>query len=287
MEYVITKKQLSMITEQFDGNREDVFRKLESLKSWIFLDSGLGLRGIIDSYLEPLKTKISYDDISKFSEGAKILKNSGKISEWSYNKFIEELPNKSRVHVDGEWHPVNKLNTNYSDLANLLTDLLFKSKNNGKPAATEIINTISNTKNESEIKEVLLKYKNNLKQLFETYLSSADELFDYTQFVREKSEKGESVETAVANKLSDLGYEILYRGGDGDFIDMLFSTDIIVKTPKGEVKTIQVKTSEWQATVFLRDVENGKHKAVDLLIYPKALGYRVIFTKENKSTSFK
>ena len=287
MEYILTEKQLEIITEQFAGGSNEVFKKLESLKSWLFLDSGLGLRKIIDDLLEPMKTNIGDDDIIKFTDGAKILKDSGKINDWRYNKFIEDLPDKVRVHVDGKWHPVNKLNTNYSDLAKLLTDLLYQSKNNGRPAATEIIDTILNTNNESEIKDVLLKYKDRLGLLFDTYLSSSEDLLDYTQFVKEKSQQGESVEEDVANSLKDLGYEILYRGGDGDFIDMLFSTDIIVRTPKGDVKTIQVKTSQWQANSFMDEFDKGRHKVVDLLIYPKEGGFNAISTKTKKVTRFK
>jgi hypothetical protein len=287
MEFIVTEKQLGIITEQLGGSQNDVFKKLESLKSWLFLDSGLGLRKIIDDLLKPMKTNIGDEDILKFSDGAKILKDAGKINDWRYNKFVEDLPNKVRVHVDGKWHPVNKLNTNYSDLAKLLSDLLHQSKSNGRPAATEIIETISNTKNESEIKKVLLKYKDKLRLLFDTYLSGAEDLLGYTQYVKEKSQQGESVEEDVANSLSNLGYEIIYRGGDGDFIDMLFSTDIIVKTPNGEIKTIQVKTSEWQSKSFIQDFDNGKHKTVDLLIYPKNGRFNVISTKTKKITTFR
>lgn len=275
-----------LMSEQSGENSDEVFRKLEKLKSWLYIDKGLGLRLIIDNMLETLKTNIGDEDITKFTEGAKILKDSGKITEWQFQRFVEGLPDRLRVHIDGNWHPVNKLNTNYSDLAKLLSDLLMKSKSNGRPAATEIIDTISNTNDESQIKEVLSKHKNNLNLLFKTYLNSPEDLLDYTTFVRTKSEQGEEVENNVANTLSNLGYEILYRGGDGDFIDMLYSTDIIVKTPKGEVKTIQVKSSEWQGKTFMSEVENGKHKAVDLLIYPQGNGYKVVFTKTKQTATF-
>lgn len=286
MDFFLTEKQLGIITEQFGESYNDVVRKLDSLKSWLFLDSGLGLRRIIDDLLEPLKTSIGDDDILKFSEGAKLLKDAGKINEWRYNKFLEELPSKVRVHVDGKWHPVNKLNTNYSDLAELITDLLFQSKNKGRPAATEIIDTISNTNDESEIKKVLLKYKKNLRLLFDTYLNSSEDLLNYTENIKKSSSKGESIEEEVSNSLEKLGYKVLYRGGDGDFIDMMFSTDLIVQTPRGDIKTIQVKTSEWQVKSFLNDFNKGKHSSVDLVIYPKGGMFNVISTKTKKLTRF-
>jgi hypothetical protein len=58
-------------------------------------------------------------------------------------------------------------------------------------------------------------------------------------------EIGDEMGTKVINDLTNLGHKILYRGGDGDFIDMKFSVDLIIKTPSGVIKTIQVKTSEW------------------------------------------
>lgn len=269
-----------------DNVNNVVFKKIESLKSWVFLDYGLGLRLIIDNILEPIKTKISEKDINKFSEGAKILKNNNKITDWVYNKFIKELPERTIVHVNGKWHPVNKLNTNYSDLSYLLSDLLVKSKNDGKKAASEIIDKIVNSKNEDEIKNVLLKYKDSLGILFNKYIKSPEELFNYTVFINKKSEVGESVENNVSNTLNNLGYEIIYRGGDGDFIDMIFSTDIIVRTPKNQIKTIQVKTSEWQAKTFMKDFKNGKYGVVDILIYPNGSGFNAISTKTNKLKTF-
>jgi hypothetical protein len=286
MDFFLTEKQLGIITEQFGESYNGVVRKLESLKSWLFLDSGLGLRKIIDDLLEPLKTSISDDDILKFSEGVKLLKDAGKINELRFNKFLEELPSKVRVHIDGKWHPVNKLNTNYSDLAKLMTDLLFKSKNKGRPAATEIINTISNTNDESEIKKVLLKYKNNFRLLFDTYLNSSEDLLKYTENIKKSSSKGESTEEEVSNSLEKLGYKILYRGGDGDFIDMVFSTDLIVQTPRGDIKTIQVKTSEWRVKSFINDFNKGMNSSVDLVIYPKGGMFNVISTKTKKLTRF-
>ena len=122
---------MKLIKEQREGDHESIFNSLNKLKSWLSTNDGLGLQSIIDNILDEIKTNIGEDDIEKYIMGANILKDNGKINDYTYNRFLESLPNKRLVYIDGEWHPVNKLNTNYSDLAKLLTDLLFKSKNNG------------------------------------------------------------------------------------------------------------------------------------------------------------
>jgi hypothetical protein len=279
---------MKVIKEQIEGDPESIFNELNKLKSWLSRSDGLGLQSIIDNILEDIKTNIGENDIKKYIMGADILKDNGKINDYTYNNFVKSLPNKRLVYIDDEWHPVNKLNTNFSDLAKLLTDFLFLSKNNNRPAATEIINTISNSKDEDEVKEVLLKYKDNLSGLFNQYLSSPNELLDYTTNVRRNSEWGEKIENEVANTIGSIpGYELLYQGGDGDFIDMIFSTDLIFKSSRGEVKTIQVKSSEGQGESFKKDVSKGKHKAVDLLIYPIKDVFVIYSTKDGDTKTIK
>ena len=148
----------NILKEQLSSDPDKVFNTLNGLKSWLSRSNGLGLQSVVGDILESIKTNVSDEEIEKYTIGANLLKDNGKISESTYNRFINDLPNKTLVYIDQKWHPVNKLNTNYSDLAKLLTDLLFKSKNNGRPAATEIIKTIEETNDENEVKNVLLKY---------------------------------------------------------------------------------------------------------------------------------
>jgi hypothetical protein len=276
------------INEQVSDNPNKVFDKINNLKSWLSRSNGLGLQSVVGDILESIKTNVSDEEIQKYTEGADLLRSTGKISDSAYNKFIEELPNKNLVYIDGKWHPVNKLNTNYSDLAKLLTDLLYKSKNNGRPAATEIINVINGTDDENEIKNILSKYKSNMGGLFSQYIKSPEELLGYTDNIRKNSEWGERIENEVANKMLSIpGYELLYQGGDGDFVDMVFSTDLIFKSPRNEVKTIQVKSSESQARAFIKDVSEGRHKAVDILIYPVRDEFKIYSVKDGETKSIK
>ena len=266
--------------------KEDFSSKLNSLGKWLYLYDGLGLSVIIDKLLDPLKTNISHDQIKKFILGAKILKESGKIRDWQYDYFVKNLSNEKLVFIEGKWHPVNKLNTNYSELSKLLTDLLFKSKEKGKKRAIELIYNIINTDDRIKIQNYLLEVKPYLNILFTQYLESPRDLLNYNSHIKNSSELGDESETKVINNLTKLGYEILYRGGDGDFIDMKFSVDLIVKTPSGVIQTIQVKSSERQAKLFISEFNSGKHNSVDFVIYPKDGKNVVISTRAKQSSKF-
>ena len=80
-------------------------------------------------------------------------------------------------------------------------------------------------------------------------------------------------------KLKDLEYKEVYQGGNGDFIDMIFSVDLIVKDKDGKIVTIQVKSSGNQAQKFIQDFNEGKHQAVDMLIYPSSKGFNTYNTR--------
>lgn len=262
-----------------DGNsKKNILDKLNNLKYWLYDTNGLGIQKIIEDKLSNLKSGISQDDMDKYVRGVDLLRDNDKISDRVRENFINNLSNRKLVYVDGEWHPVNKLNTNYSDLAELLTDLIFNSDSD---FTKEIIDTVGNTNDPSKIKDVLTKYKSDISDLFNTLNDNPESLLDYTKNIIRNSAYGAKVEDDVLNKLKSMGYTEEYKGGDGDFIDMIFSTDLIVKTPKGDIKTIQVKSTEPQGIKFIQDKKNGKHGAVDILIYPYKGKFRVHILNNN------
>jgi hypothetical protein len=267
---------IGVITEQ--NTDRGIFNKLNSLRYWLYRSNGLNLQKLIDDFLDQVKSTIGNNEIDDNITGAQYLLDSGKISKSTFDNFVRDLPNMKLVYSDsegkisseGKWHPVNKLNTNYSDLAELLTSTLIKAKNKGSLAATQILEVISSTNDENKIKEILLKYKSNLHILFEKYLEGPNELMNYTKNIKINSEFGEKMEENVLNAFKKIGYKELYRGGDGNFVDMKFSVDLIMKTPAGGIKSIQVKSSKNQVERFLKDYLNlGRHKAVDFLVYPE------------------
>ena len=274
MKYIITEPQFDrMVVGNLIPAPKYVAQEFNRLKEWIYDKSGLGLKDVINDLLDPLKSNISEDEINNYKEGINILFDNNKITKGRYDDFLKELPSKKLVYdEDGNWHPVNKLCTNYTDLSVLLTDLLFRSYEKGGKAAQRILETIKNTRNLDEIKETLTLFKRRLpEELFEKYLESPEELLNYVGNSIEKSKKGEEMENKVKHKLLSLKPDsdfpkLLYQGGNGDFIDMEFSVDLIIQFDDDVVKTIQVKSNEGQVIKFVNN--KRKSSAVDLAIWP-------------------
>jgi hypothetical protein len=284
-----------------ENKRLEIERRLNSFKYWLHKSwvykkeglelvkkEGLGIEKIIDKILDPLKSNIRQEEIDKHIFGINLLKNNGNISEIQHNDFIKNLPNRKLVYTNnngeidsnGVWNYVNKLNTNYSDIADILTELLIRSYTNGSLTSKIIIDSLLSKDSDEESKNILLKHKHKIPQLFTTYLTSPMELLNFTNNIEVNSDYGEKLENNIIKKLKSDGAELLYQGGNGDFIDMLLSVDFIIKTKKG-ISTIQSKSNESQLDTFIIDYNNGKHKAVDLVIYPKNSKYVIFMVKDN------
>jgi len=266
-----------------------VYNKLNSLGSWLEDEKGLNLKKVIGDILSGITFNIQQKDIEDNIKGANTLESYNKISEYQYKFFVKYIYDRKLVYVDdegnldpnGKWHYVNKLNTNYSDLADLLSTYLEKAKNLGSKASTQIYDTISNTTDTETMKKVLLKYKGDFKeQLFEKYLESKTDLMNFTKYSKKFSKYGDQMETDVSKAFENKGYKLLYRGGNGNFIDMIFSVDLIMGRGKDAI-TIQVKSSESDAKRF----ESKKNKeAVDYLVYPiTPTEFQVVDLKDRKN----
>lgn len=213
-----------------------VCRKISSLKGWLHKDDGLGLKNIINRKTEDLKTDIPDSLKQQFIEGANLLQTLGKITERQKDYFINNKVNSGRlVYMNGEWQPINKLNTNYSDLAEMVTDMIYKGGENSKPFIQNII---------ENPKSGLLKLKPYLERLINKYFDNPEVLSDYTRNIQRATAIGESAENRVKEVLEGMGFKSEYAGGNGDLIDMSFGTDLIMTSPTHGTKTIQVKNSE-------------------------------------------
>lgn len=231
------------VSNRFDNNQKakDLALRINRLGPWLYKDQiinkdgsveeGLGMQSVIDGKLNPLKTNIPQKNIENYKRGVELLKSSGNYPEWKLNNFYKSLKYKKLVYVDGEWHFVNKLNTNWSDVTDLLVDLFIKGNQ------LENISTISN------LKSFLLKNKKYLSRLLDKYFKGVHQYLEYTKNTEIRSVEGEESEDVIEGFLTENGFTIEYRGGNGDFIDMIFGADIIVKHPKHGLKVVQVKKS--------------------------------------------
>jgi hypothetical protein len=248
---------------------------LKGLGSWITNTTGLHLSKTIDDILKDSKTKISDDVIKDNNKIAKILLDNGKISQNSYNYFIKNIKSKELIYDEnGNWLPINKLNANYVEVSKLLTDLLFDSYLSKKhQLSKEILFKLIYEKNIREIENILLNNKEHLIELLNSY-KGADDLINklsvkYTEAIITLSDIGEKTENNVVAFLEQKGLKKVYQGGNGDFIDMLFSVDLIFRNDTG-LWTFQVKSNKTGGEKFIQDVKNNsyKYRAVDYLIYP-------------------
>jgi hypothetical protein len=213
----------------FNGRLGALCEKFNELEYQLSDESGLGMQSIIDNETDKHKTNIPEDLKNQFIEGLRLLYRTGKYSR-NYIIQIKNMIDESRlVYKDGEWHHVNKLNTNYSDLAELLTCYLYDTKR-------EELNTIIDLFDKQSPKQVISYIKPMLGG-FKDYFS-LDELMSFTRNSTENTRVGESSEDEVVSLLETNGLNIDYVGGNGDFLDMKFGVDIIA-----DMKLIQVKAS--------------------------------------------
>jgi hypothetical protein len=271
MKYIITEPQFQkLIYKRLLPTPEKVYKVLNSLEEWIYYSSGLGMEKTIDDILDSKKSKLSESEIEDNIKGVKILLDNRKISQSSYDYFVKHISDRKLVYDEnGNWIQVNKLNTNYSDLSQLLTDFLFDSASQGGLSSKQILELINDTSNPEKIKDILIYHKNRLlSKLKEKYSESPEELFDYVGNSTKNSEDGERLENEVRDRFLSKPYfdQLLYQGGNGNFVDMIFSVDLIVRVKNGSVYTIQVKSNEGQVKKFISNTK--KNKSVDLVVWP-------------------
>lgn len=224
-----------------------------------FLYKDIGLKSIIDEKRSVLGV---FEDLNdKYQKPLEILYNTGKFKniEKRGDKFyLPRLANVLTVYDEkGEWSPINKLNTNYADLAELLTELFIRGG---------VAENLSR-KNILGIKSYLTSIKSKLPKVLDKYI----DLSEYENFVSNikiRSDIGERAENEVKRVLESFGMETLYQGGDGDFIDMLFGVDLIMSY-KGKPYLIQVKSNQ---SYMEKALTNKNYHGIDYFASPTNFG---------------
>lgn len=203
------------------------------LGPWLVSEDGLGLSNIIEEILDEYGTNVPEKKINEYKIATDFLQKMGKVNQKFVDIFYDEIvKNRKFVLINDKWSPVNKLNTNRNDLAELLTDLLFKS-----PKASPIVKKLF-----KQPKETLDDIKPHLKELLQKYFKGPDKFAEYTKNIESNSKQGQDGEDEVRKVLEEKGFEILYQGGDGDLIDMIFGVDLIVKSPTVNTKQYKLNT---------------------------------------------
>ena len=221
------------VSNRFDSNPEAkrLAERINRLGPWLSGKDGLDMQTVIDAKLEPFKTNIPQEDIEKYKRGIELLTRSNNYPQTRLDKFYRSLKYKRLVYVDGVWHFANKLNTNWSDIADLLVDLFIRGRQLEKVLSVK------------DLKSFLLENKEYLSGLLDKYFRNANEYLGYTINAEIRTAEGDESEDIIENFLTDNEFTIEYRGSNGDFIDMVFGADIIANHPVHGLKLIQVKKS--------------------------------------------
>jgi hypothetical protein len=188
-----------------------------------------------------------------------------------YYYEYETMKSVSRVYDDsGKWDYINKLNTNYSDLAELLTELFIRGN---------MVDKLKN-KNTLGLMEYLKSIKDKLERVIDKYIK-LDEFKSFVRNTKYLSKVGEKAENDVKNILEKAQINTIYQGGDGDFIDMIFGVDLIVNSG-GEDFTIQVKSNENQS---IQSRKLKKYEKIDFIASPTDYGI-IMFDVDGNELKF-
>jgi Holliday junction resolvase-like predicted endonuclease len=258
-------------------NSEIVYNKLNRLKFFL-VDSfykpdkekperpAMGMKNIINKRLEKLRTYKNYNDQYQYALG--LLSRTGKFpnikmvdGKW----FDPSLSNQGHVlDEEGNWHPVNKLNTNYSDIARLLTTVFTRMKM--PDGVRTVADKIYSIDNEEQLKDLLLRFSNSKDDLIGKFIND-DELKTFIENNRKNTIIGDISENKVKDVLESKGMKALYQGGDGDFIDILYGIDLIMESDD-KVYLVQVKTRPEDAKKAFKESSRNNYKKIDWFCSP-------------------
>ena len=280
--------------EGYDSNKIGIAaknqfcRNVSNLKSWIYKGEGLGFQKAIEKILSSMSKTIDFNKDPKYQIPLKYLKNTGRFDKKSDFRFIEKLPdgtyyaksisNFSQVlDSDGNYDPVNKLNTNYSDLAELIFDIISKEDPSIIRSSLKL--------NEMSLKNELINFFNG-KNLVDLINKNISDIRSYVSNNRRMSSIGDEVENFVKSKFESVqkkdggkAYKCVYQGGDGDPVDMVYGVDLIIeKLGSEEFKLIQVKSSP---NVAKLSANEWRYSNIDL--FCSKIGDKVIiYTKKDR-----
>jgi hypothetical protein len=239
---------------RFYGEERLVCDNIRKLGKWLGDRDGLNMVTVINTLL---KDVCECEDLNKkYQTPLSYLYRTNKVEDiikkTDGTYFTKKLENCCLVkNKDGEWDYVNKLNSNYNDLSELLTTLFMKG---------DKIDYLVKL-NVTELKKYLSSLKENdtLLKLFKKYFKT-EEYFDFTFNTRSNTVVGDLVEDLTKNLLEQNGYTTLYTGSNGDFIDMKYGIDIIMEKD-GEIFLVQVKS---RTNTAKTSIQNPTYRYIDI-----------------------
>ncbi len=191
-------------------------------------------------YLYNTLTKLKQIDSTKKWEWPCNLQGKKKCYGTIDNFIKTALSELSFIYgTDSKWEQLNKLDTNYTDTAVLITDIINDSKTLN---SEEILNDLNKGKKDSLINAVNLISKHS-EIIYNKYLKDS---VKYVQNSIRNSREGEKVENLIVKQMVNSGFKLIHPtqknvGQGGDPIDVLLGVDLIIESPDGKIVTIQCK----------------------------------------------
>jgi hypothetical protein len=228
-------------------NTQLLFNKISSLERWLYRTDGLGLMNVIDElFLEQgYSVELTKEEKIKLEEGLYFLRLTKMKESYIRRRLMDKLPGgidgiKLVKDSDGNYMYVNKLNTNYRDLSEMLVELIKRGCEANPDKGFAVYNDVIENP-----KFGLSKLKPYIKKLLENYFvkdgNGLDDFNKFTKYSTILTGIGEKSEEEFKEYFEDMGFEVLYQGGNGDFIDMIFGCDLIVHREDYEFKSVQIK----------------------------------------------
>ncbi len=187
-------------------------------------------QGSIDLMLKDVR-KVLNPDSDQYKKDVDVLRTYFNYSD----KKVDNLMNIKMVYDDNnDWVPINKLNTNYSDLSVLITDILIGE---GECICKRLDDL--NDGNGSFMLKLVDKIMSDPGYYYTKYLEGK---FDnYVLNNRKNTSTGTDNEIYAVSEMEKLGYELNYMASEGSPIDTKLGVDAIM-SKDGKTYKIQVKT---------------------------------------------
>ena len=282
---IATQSQINIATQSAtqsgtqsisNAKKERICKMISNQGAFLYSNDGLGFQSKIQDVLDKLSTKIDYNP--KKQSILKILYDSGKYHN-SYRAITlsngyyktDKLIVNQVLDSNGNYDPVNKLNTNWFDIAELIYDILELNGN-----ADDLLKI-----RYSDIKSYL---KNYFDKIDVVPILNTINIREYVQNNRAKSIIGEEAENFVRDCFIMKGMNCIFQGGDGDPIDMVYGIDLIMHNPKtNKYFFVQVKSDPVAA---LKSSSEWRYSTLDFYCAPimdEGVRKTILYTKENKN----
>jgi len=287
---IISEETVERPCSKFDrGSDSYKFCTLVNSPKWIKMT-----RPLVDKVLEHKKKK--WKDVTS-SEKQKsvdavldIIEESRPEAKQTIQRVREKLDSLGFIYdEDDQWDYINKLNTNYSDTASFMTDLVDKFSDY---PMEELYNDVKNG-DSNNLQDLINQALKAPQSVYDELINDPTDKFKYTRMAKYYTSKGDSVEDIIQNLMGDNGWTTIHRGGNGDPIDTLLGIDLIVEK-SGTYKFIQSKKvfdirkvkgplNPEGAYLVKGNIFGIREDMIDLLGYATEDGRAIVATKQRKT----